>query len=337
MLKIDDVNKLGQAIWLDYIRRSFITSGELQSLVDQGLSGVTSNPTIFEKAIAGSTDYDEDLTRLVAEGRSPEEMWESLMLDDIGRAADIFLPLYHKLKGRDGFVSVEVNPALANDSNRTVSEGLRFFRSLNRPNIMIKVPATTAGIQAVETLISEGVNVNVTLLFSVAHYESVAEAYISGLEKLASKGGNLSNVSSVASFFVSRVDTAVDLALDSKNNEELKGKIAVANVRTAYARFREIFKGPRWENPEARGARVQRPLWVSTGTKNQAYSDTLDLASITGIDTVHKFPPSTPMAALFTQNETVSELLISRLSSSLIFIKSPTPSNSIPNPYCPVV
>ena len=298
MLKIDDVNKLGQAIWLDYIRRSFITSGELQSLVDQGLSGVTSNPTIFEKAIAGSTDYDEDLKRLVAEGRSPEEMLESIMLDDIGRAADIFLPLYHKLKGRDGFVSVEVNPALANDSNRTVSEGLRFFRSLNRPNIMIKVPATTAGIQAVETLISEGVNVNVTLLFSVAHYESVAEAYISGLEKLASKGGNLSNVSSVASFFVSRVDTAVDLALDSKNNEELKGKIAVANVRTAYARFREIFKGPRWENLEARGARVQRPLWASTGTKNPAYSDTLYLDSIIGSDTVNTVPPATLRAFL---------------------------------------
>lgn len=298
MSKIDEVNKLGQAIWLDYIRRSFITSGELQSLVDQGLSGVTSNPTIFEKAIAGSTDYDEDLKKLVAEGRSPEEMLESIMLDDIGRAADIFLPLYHKLKGRDGFVSVEVNPTLANDSNRTVSEGLRFFRSLNRPNVMIKVPATTAGIQAVETLISEGVNVNVTLLFSVAHYESVAEAYISGLEKLASKGGNLSNVSSVASFFVSRVDTAVDQALDSKNNEELKGKIAVANVRTAYARFRELFKGPRWENLEARGARVQRPLWASTGTKNPAYPDTLYLDSIIGSDTVNTVPPATLTAFL---------------------------------------
>ncbi|MCH8022524.1 MAG: bifunctional transaldolase/phosoglucose isomerase, partial [Thaumarchaeota archaeon] len=298
MSKIDEVNKLGQAIWLDYIRRSFITSGELQTLVDQGLSGVTSNPTIFEKAIAGSTDYDEDLKKLVADGRTPEEMLESIILDDIGRAADIFLPVYDRLEGRDGFVSVEVNPALANDSNRTVSEGLRFFRSLNRPNVMIKVPATTAGIQAVETLISEGVNVNVTLLFSVAHYESVAEAYISGLEKLASKGGDLRKVASVASFFVSRVDTAVDQALDSKNTTDLQGKIAIANVRIAYARFRELFKGSRWERLESQGARVQRPLWASTGTKNQAYPDTLYLDNIIGSDTVNTVPPTTLRAFL---------------------------------------
>jgi transaldolase/glucose-6-phosphate isomerase len=296
MTKLHQLTDLGQAIWLDYIRRSFITSGDLQALIDEGLRGVTSNPTIFEKAIAGSTDYDDALYRLVEEGKTVEEIYEALVLDDIRRAADLLRPVYDQTDGADGYVSLEVSPTLAHDTKGTVVEARRFFAALDRPNVMIKVPATPAGIPAIEILIGEGINVNVTLMFSLAHYEAVAEAYIAGLEKLAADGGDLSKVASVASFFVSRVDTAVDRALEAIGTPQavaLQGKIAIANAKVAYARFKEVFSGQRWERLAAQGARVQRPLWASTSAKNPLYPDTLYVDGLIGPDTVNTVPPAT--------------------------------------------
>jgi transaldolase/glucose-6-phosphate isomerase len=315
MTKLHQLADLGQAIWLDYIRRLFITSGDLQALIDEGLRGVTSNPTIFEKAIAGSADYDQDLHRLVDEGRSVEEIYEALALDDIRRAADLLHKVYDgptwlttgQTDGADGYVSLEVSPTLAYDTEGTIAEARRLFATLDRPNVMIKVPATPEGILAIETLIGEGINVNVTLMFSLAHYEAVAEAYISGLEKLAASGGDLSKVASVASFFISRVDTAMDRALEEIGETELQGKIAIANAKAAYARFRERFSGERWERLAARGARVQRPLWASTSTKNPLYPDTLYVDSLIGSDTVNTVPPATLNA--FRDHGTVAPTL----------------------------
>jgi len=299
MTRLRELAELGQAIWLDYIRRSLLTSGELQNLINQGVRGVTSNPTIFEKAIAGSADYDEDLHRLVDEGKSVAEIYEALALEDIRRAADLLRPVYEQTNGADGYVSLEVSPTLAHDTEGTVAEARRLFAVLSRPNVLIKVPATPEGIPAIERLISEGINVNATLMFSLAHYEAVAEAYIAGLEKLAAAGGDLSKVASVASFFVSRLDTAVDRALEGHpQGASLKGKAAIANAKMAYARFRQVFSGPRWEKLAAQGARVQRPLWASTGTKNPLYSDTLYVDHLIGPDTVNTVPPATLQAFL---------------------------------------
>lgn len=298
MTKLHDLIDLGQSIWFDYIRRSFITSGELQALINQGVRGVTSNPTIFEKAIAGSTDYDTDLRRLVDDGKSVQEIYETLALDDIAQAADLMRPIYEETGGADGYVSLEVSPTLAHDTGGTIADARRLFATLGRPNVMIKVPATPAGIPAIETLIGEGINVNVTLIFSLDHYKAVAEAYITGLEKLVAAGGNPARVASVASFFVSRVDTAVDRALDEIGDSKLQGKVAIANAKVAYAHFCEAFGGPRWEKLAAQGARVQRPLWASTGTKNPHYSDTLYVDSLIGPHTVNTVPPATLQAFL---------------------------------------
>jgi transaldolase/glucose-6-phosphate isomerase len=293
MNKIQKLATMGQAVWLDYIRRAFLESGELAALIDEGLRGVTSNPTIFEKAIAGSADYDRDLVRLASENRSVADIYEALALEDIARAADLLRPVYEKTRGLDGYVSLEVSPQLARETEATVEEGRRLFRTLKRPNVMIKVPATTEGIAAIHTLISEGINVNVTLIFSLTHYEPVVEAYLSGLETLAAAGGDVSRVASVASFFISRVDTAVDGALAGSADERLSGTIAVANARAAYGRFRALFAGPRWQALAERGARVQRVLWASTGTKNPLYSDTLYVDELIGADTVNTMPPAT--------------------------------------------
>lgn len=293
MTKLHELAELGQAIWLDYISRSLITSGELTELVDQGLRGVTSNPSIFEKAIAGSADYDEVLNRLVHDGRSVAEIYEDLAMADIRSAADILRPVYDKSGGADGFVSLEVNPSLAHDTEATIAEARRLFASLERPNVMIKVPATPAGIPAIESLIGEGININVTLIFSLEQYETVATAYIAGLEKLALSGGDLGKVASVASFFISRVDTAVDKALEEIGNTEIQGKIAIDNARIAYGRFRQIFSSERWQKLAAGSARVQRPLWASTSSKNPAYPDTLYVDNLIGFDTVNTLPPAT--------------------------------------------
>ncbi len=307
MTKLQDMAKLGQAIWLDYIRRSFISSGDLQALVDEGLRGVTSNPTIFEKAIAGSTDYDEALQDLVEQGKTTQQVYEALTLEDIQLTADVLRPVYDQTRGVDGYVSLEVNPSLANDTQGTIVEAHRLFAALDRPNVMIKVPATSAGIPAIEALIGAGINVNATLIFSLAQYEVVAEAYVAGLEKLVAGGRDVSRVASVASFFVSRVDVAVDRALKERGGSELQGKIAIASSKVAYARFRKLFSGPRWDQLAAQGARVQRVLWASTSTKNPSYSDTLYVDSLIGPDTVNTVPPATLNA--FRDHGTVAPAL----------------------------
>jgi len=298
MTQLDELAELGQAIWLDYIRRSFITSGELRALIDAGLRGVTSNPMIFDKAIAGSADYDEALKMLAEQGKADSEIYEELVLEDIRQTADELRPVYENTGGLDGYVSLEVSPPLAHDTDGTVKEAWRLFTQLDLPNVMIKVPATPAGIPAIETLVCEGVNVNVTLIFSLNHYQAAAEAYISGLEGRLAAGGDVSSVASVASFFVSRVDTAVDLLLDKIGHPELQGKIAIANSKVAYARFQEIFTGERWDRLAAHGARKQRVLWGSTGTKNPTYPDTLYVDGLIGPDTVNTVPLATLRAFL---------------------------------------
>lgn len=294
MNKLDELTNIGQAIWLDYIQRSLITTGHIQELVDQGLRGMTSNPSIFEKAIAGSSDYDDEMNRLVVQGKSVKEIYEALAMEDISGAADILRPLYDQTGGGDGFVSLEVSPELAADTEGTIEEAKRLYNALGHPNVMIKVPATKEGIPAIETLIGLGINVNATLLFSLAHYEATAGAYLTGLERLARNGGDLTRVASVASFFVSRVDTVVDKALAGvPGGDSLMGKAALANSKIAYARFQELFSGSRWERLAAQGARVQRPLWASTSTKNPNYPDTIYIDNLIGPHTVNTVPPST--------------------------------------------
>ncbi|UCF30533.1 MAG: bifunctional transaldolase/phosoglucose isomerase [bacterium] len=298
MNNIQKAHKLGQSIWLDYIRRSFITSGELNDLLDKGLTGMTSNPSIFEKAIAGSSDYDADLNRMIRSGMPVEEIYDTLTRDDIAMAGDALRPVFDSTGGSDGFVSLEVNPLLATDTASTIAEGRRLFRALGRPNIMIKVPATVKGIPAIEVLLSEGINVNVTLIFSLDQYRAAAEAYIRGLERIVSAGGDVGGVASVASFFVSRLDTVVDEVLQETGFSEHQGMTAIANAKVAYAEFSRIFSGPRWEKMAAKGARVQRPLWASTSTKNPRYPDTLYVDSLIGKDTVNTLPTNTLHAFL---------------------------------------
>ncbi len=293
MSKLTQLAELGQSVWLDYIRRSFTRSGELQSWVDRGLRGVTSNPSIFEKAIAGSTDYDAQLRNLVGQGKPTEELYEALVLRDIAEAADLLRPVYEATDGLDGYVSLEVDPRLAHNSEGTIEEAKRFAGVLQRPNILFKVPATPAGVPAIEALIGAGINVNVTLIFSLAQYRSVAEAYITGLEHLLEAGGDVSKIASVASFFVSRVDTAVDQALADQGETTLQGTIAVANAKVAYARSKQLFSGERWDRLASQGARIQRLLWASTSTKSPAYSDIKYVQELIGSQTVNTVPPDT--------------------------------------------
>ncbi len=298
MTKIHDLLNEQQSIWVDYIRRSFITDGGLQRMIDSGVRGVTSNPAIFEKAIAGSTDYDADLKPLVDAGKTLIEIYEALAIDDIQRAADLMRPVYDESNGLDGYVSLEVSPTLANNTDGTVEEARRLWSALARENIMIKVPATPAGVPAIETLIAEGINVNVTLIFSVEQYEAVANAYIAGLEKRSAAGADLSSGASVASFFISRVDGKADDALDAKGHSELIGKIAIANAKIAYERFALLFGDARWEKLAEAGANVQRPLWASTSTKNPTLPDTLYVDQLIGPHTVNTVPPATMTAFL---------------------------------------
>jgi transaldolase len=299
MSKLIELEKLGQSVWFDYIRRSLITSGELQALIDKGVRGITSNPAIFEKAIAGSNDYDEAIKELIQADKSINDIYESLAIGDISMAADMLRNIYDSSDGTDGFVSLEVNPHLADETEKTTAEAIRLFETLNRPNVMIKVPATPAGIPAIRELIGVGVNVNVTLIFGLENYMAVAEAYLAGLEKLLSSGSSVKGghpadrVASVASFFVSRVDSAVDKALEKANAKELQGKIAIANSKIAYAEFKKIFDGSRWEQLKNKGARVQRVLWASTSVKNPDYPDTIYVDELIGPDTVNTLPPET--------------------------------------------
>src|ERR1700686_405346 len=285
----------GQSIWLDYIRRDPITSGEFQRLVEEdGVHGVTSNPTIFDKAIAAGTDYDDALLLLLAAdpGTDALTLFEKLEIEDLQMAADILRSVYDQTEGADGFVSIEVSPRLAYDTAASIAEAQRLWKAVNRPNLMVKIPSTVPGIQAVEVLITEGININITLMFSLAHYEAVAQAYLRGLKRNA----NPHQVSSVASFFVSRVDTEVDRVLEGIGTSEalsLRGKIAIANAKVVYRRFREIFLGTSFEEFRSRGARLQRPLWASTGTKNPAFSDVLYVEELIGPHTINTIPPAT--------------------------------------------
>jgi transaldolase len=282
-----------QSPWLDNLKRGWITSGELTRWVENGVRGITSNPSIFQKAIEGNVDYDAQLRSLVAAGTSIDESYWDLVISDIRDALAILRPVYDESDGVDGFVSIEVAPGLARDTDGTVASARHLHEVIHEPNLYVKIPGTAEGVPAIRQMISEGRSINVTLLFSVERYGEVIEAYLSGLEACE---GDLTNVMSVASFFVSRVDTEADHRLDQIGTDEalaLRGKAAVANAKMAYALFEERFSGPRWDALVARGARVQRPLWASTSTKNPAYPDTLYVDHLIGPDTVNTLPDAT--------------------------------------------
>ncbi|MCI0440757.1 MAG: bifunctional transaldolase/phosoglucose isomerase, partial [Chloroflexi bacterium] len=301
---IQRLQELGQAVWYDNVSRGLIRSGGLQRLIDLGVSGLTSNPTIFEKAITGSDDYDDQFEELSRRGRSAGEIFEAMAIKDIQDVAGLLRPIYERTGGADGFASIEVSPHLAHDTEGTIQEARRLFAALNRPNVMVKVPGTPEGVPTIRALIGEGVNVNVTLLFSRDAYASVRDAYVSGLEDLASNGGDVSKVASVASFFVSRVDTAVDAELDTliakgkEELEDLKGTAAIANAVLAYQDFEETFGSGRFDALSQMGAKVQRPLWASTSVKNPAYSDIMYVEELIGENTVNTMPEVTLTAYL---------------------------------------
>jgi transaldolase/glucose-6-phosphate isomerase len=303
---LKDLLKFGQSVWLDYIRRDLITSGELKRLIEEdGLRGMTSNPAIFEKAIVGSKDYANILDSL--KGRKDLDAkgkFELIAIRDIQDATDLLRPVYDESKRHDGYVSLEVSPYLARDTKGTLEEARRLWKAVNRTNLMIKVPGTKEGIPAFEQLISEGLNINVTLLFSQEVYQRVAEAYVRGLEKFAANGGDVSRIASVASFFISRIDNSVDAELTNRLKsaqspqevqklKSLMGKIAIANGKLAYQRYLKLFSGPNWEKLKAKGAQAQRVLWASTSTKNPAYPDILYVQEMIGPNTVNTIPPAT--------------------------------------------
>jgi transaldolase/glucose-6-phosphate isomerase len=324
---VKDLQRYGQSIWLDYIRRNLLTSGELKKLIDEdGLRGMTSNPAIFEKAIVGSTDYTDLLQSLAQKhDLDAKARYEVLAIRDIQDAADFLRPVYDATRRRDGYVSLEVSPYLARDTNGTLDEARRLWKAVARENVMIKVPGTAEGIPAFQQLIGEGININVTLLFAQEVYEKVAEAYIAGLEQLSATGGDVSKMASVASFFISRIDTLVD----SKVNEKLKakpdaqqeallkgilGRVAIANGKLTYQKYLQIFSGPRWEKLAARGAQTQRVLWASTSTKNPAYRDVIYVEELIGKDTVNTVPPATLDA--FREHGRVRESLTENIESA---------------------
>ncbi|MDQ3106279.1 MAG: transaldolase, partial [Actinomycetota bacterium] len=287
----------GQSPWIDNLTRTGLRSGHLQQLVDGGIRGVTSNPTIFQKAIAGSADYDEQFATLLRAGSVDEAYW-TLVIDDITAALDVMLPVHEASGGVDGYVSLEVAPALAHDTAASVEAAREFAHRIGRPNLMVKIPGTAAGIPAVRAMIAEGVSINVTLIFSLPRYAEVIEAYLAGLE---ARDGDLSTIASVASFFISRVDTEIDRRLEAVGTPEalaLRGLAAVAQAKVAYDLFRQRFSGARWEALAARGAKVQRPLWASTSTKNPAYADLLYVDTLIGSDTVNTMPDATVDAFL---------------------------------------
>ncbi|HEY2652541.1 MAG TPA: transaldolase, partial [Solirubrobacteraceae bacterium] len=290
------LTEAGVSVWLDQIRRTLITSGELQRLVDEeSLRGVTANPSIFEKAILGSDDYDEELGQLARQDLSPQEIYDRIAQHDVQLACDVLAGVYRDTHGQDGFVSLEVAPDIAHDTERTLEMARVYWKAVNRPNLLIKIPGTTEGVPAIEQAIYEGINVNITLLFAVEAYERVADAYLRGLERRQRDDLPL-DVHSVASFFVSRVDTNVDKKLEALGRTDLAGTAAVANARQAYRRFKEIFDGPRWEGLRHAGAHVQRPLWASTSAKNPNYSDVKYVEELVGPHTVNTMPLATLMA-----------------------------------------
>ncbi len=289
-----ELHNAGQSIWLDFITRSFMTEGKLKKLIDSdGLSGVTSNPTIFQKAISGGTEYDTSIQALVKQEKATPVIFETLAIADIQQACDLFRVTWDKTQGSDGYVSLEVNPHLARDTRGTLEEARRLFKQVARPNVMIKIPATQEGLPAIEQAIGEGININITLIFALERYQEVMDAWLGGLERWCSVHGAPCTVASVASFFVSRVDSLVDGLLEKKGRKELMGKAAIANARLAYQMFLKVVLGPRFKALAAKGARVQRPLWASTSTKNPNYRDVLYVEELIGPDTVNTLPPQT--------------------------------------------
>ncbi len=299
MNPLQQLETCGQSPWLDYLKRSLIETGELRRLVaHDGLKGLTSNPSIFEKAIGESDEYADVLKQFQAQGdHDVSAIYEHLAIADIRAAADVLRPVYDETQGRDGYISLECSPYLANDTGATTAEALRLWGAVARPNLMVKVPATPSGLPAIRQLIGRGLNINITLLFSVAVYEQVIEAYISGLEDLARAGGDVGKIGSVASIFVSRIDSAIDKRLDKLGDNELadrlRGKAAIANAKLAYVRYQALFSGPRWQSLAAAGAKTQRLLWASTSTKNPTYKDTMYVEALIGRDTVDTIPPAT--------------------------------------------
>ena len=294
------LGRLGQSVWMDFISRELIKSGQLQRLIDEdGICGVTTNPTIFEKSISSSRDYDETITKLIRQERTANEIIMELMAEDVRSAADIFKPVFERLNGRDGFVSIEVSPHLAYETNATIEEARRLWKDVNRPNIFIKVPATMEGLAAIRQLISEGINVNITLLFGLPRYTQIAEAYINGLEDRVNAGKPVDNIASVASFFLSRIDTMIDPMLekvigDKKQlAEDMEGMAAIASAKGAYHLYQDIFSDARFKKLAQKGARTQRLLWASTSTKNPAYGDVKYVEPLIGPDTVNTMPPET--------------------------------------------
>ena len=299
------LRELGQSVWYDYIRRDLYASGKLEKLIrEDGLAGMTSNPTIFQKAIAETELYDEDVRRLGTEGKDPFAVFDRLAIEDVSRAADVFRPVFDETRGGDGYVSIEVGPKLANDTEGSIREARRLWEACARPNVMVKIPGTAAGVPAIRQCLSEGVNINITLLFSVSRYREVMEAYLSAVEQRIAAGLPVGSLHSVASFFVSRVDTNVDKKLDriakddaggnrGKAARELRGKAAIANARLAYQAFEEVFRSSRFRALEEKGARLQRPLWASTSTKDPAYPDLYYVEALVAPHTVDTMPPET--------------------------------------------
>ena len=296
MNALKKLEKFGQSVWIDNISRGMLKSGELKKLVQEdGVTGVTSNPTIFQKAIGKGNDYNEQLKQLLTE--NPElnagELFEKLAVSDIQGGTDILSEVYHRTKGNDGLVSLEVSPDLAYNTEKTIEEARRLFSEVNRKNVMIKIPATQEGLPAIRQMISEGVNINITLIFAQSVYEQVVEAYLSGLEDRVKADKDISSITSVASFFISRIDTAVDDELSKVKNDDLKGKIAIANGKLVYEKFQELFASNRFKKLEAKGAKIQKVLWASTSTKNPDYSDILYIEELIGPKTVNTIPPAT--------------------------------------------
>jgi transaldolase len=292
--RLHQLAEQGQSVWIDFLSRSFVHGGELQRRIDDdAVTGITSNPTIFQQAIARGSDYDEQLKELLETIDDPAEVFFRLAEDDVRDACDVLRPTWEKTRGQDGFVSLEVDPTLAHRTEATLEQAIALHGLVDRPNVLIKIPATKAGLPAIEESIARGVSINVTLIFSLERYAAVVDAYLRGLERLAEAGGDPSQVASVASFFVSRIDTETDNRLGAAGNTELLGKLGIANARLAYRHFLEAFAGARWEALAAHGASKQRPLWASTSTKNPAYRDTIYVEELIGPDTVNTIPPET--------------------------------------------
>lgn len=296
MTRLQQIGTHGQSVWLDFISRKTIHDGTLQKFIDDGVVGMTSNPAIFGKAMSAS-DYDSDIAKFAIDGKSALEIYDELAVADVRAASELLEPVFHASGGLDGYVSLEVSPLLAKDTEGTVKDAIRYWKWLNRPNVMIKIPATVEGLPAITAALAEGININVTLLFSVSRYEGVIEAYMEGIEKFIAKGGDPSKIHSVASFFLSRIDTLVDHELGG-DHEELKGKAALASAKRAYAAFQHHFASPRWEQLQAKGANAQRLLWASTSTKNPAYPDLMYVEPLIGPETINTMPQETIAAYL---------------------------------------